>query len=87
MLCNTKIKWLDKVVDAGFIDTFRRLYPDAKEKYTWWDQRIMARKRNFGWRIDYFFISDDLAPHLKEAFIWDDVAGSDHCPVGIILQF
>lgn len=80
-------RWLDRMVAEGFVDTYRALHPEDKEKYTWWDQRLLARKRNFGWRIDYFFVSGDLKPHIKEAFIWDDVMGSDHCPVGIILQF
>jgi exodeoxyribonuclease-3 len=78
--------WLNRLVDMGFIDTFRE-FDKSAEKYSWWDMRIFARKRNLGWRIDYHFASADLKPHLKEAFILPDVLGSDHCPVGITLTF
>lgn len=78
--------WIDRVVEAGFIDTFRYVHGDQKDMYSWWSYRGGARQRNVGWRIDYFFISEDLAPRLKDAFILTDVEGSDHCPVGIVLQ-
>ena len=78
--------WLDKLVSSGFIDTFRALHPEP-DQYTWWDLRTRARERNVGWRIDYHFISEDLKPHLKEAFISPQVTGSDHCPAGILLKF
>jgi exodeoxyribonuclease-3 len=55
--------------------------------YTYWDQRFRARDRNVGWRIDYFLVSEKLVPHVKDAFIQADVMGSDHCPLGIILEF
>lgn len=74
--------WIDKVINAGFIDTFRYLYPN-EIKYSWWSYRFNARKNNVGWRIDYFFISKNLLPKLKDAFILGDINGSDHCPVGI----
>lgn len=70
-------------IKAGFIDTFRELYPDKTGAYTWWSQFANCRKRNIGWRIDYFLISKVLRPKLKKAFILPDVMGSDHCPVGI----
>jgi exodeoxyribonuclease-3 len=76
--------WLDEVETAGFVDSFRH-FSNAPGQYTWWDQKTHARERNVGWRIDYFFISTDLLPRLKRAFILPDVLGSDHCPVGIEL--
>lgn len=79
-------EWMDKLVSKGFIDTFR-VFDQSPAKYTWWDVISGARARNVGWRIDYFFISEDLKPHLDEAFILPDVMGSDHCPVGIKLKF
>ena len=78
--------WIDKVVAAGFVDSFRAINPDAIDKYSWWSYRGGARDRNVGWRIDYVFISEDLVPKLKDAFILSDVHGSDHCPVGITID-
>lgn len=74
---------LDKLQKLGYIDTFRHFYPEKKDQYSYWDQITKARDRNVGWRIDYFWISQDLQPKLKDAFIWQQVPGSDHCPVGI----
>ena len=76
----------DNFVSAGFIDTFRSLYPDARDQYTWWRQMGGARERNVGWRIDYVMISAALLPRLESASILSDVYGSDHCPVGIQLR-
>ncbi len=76
---------MDTLLDAGFIDTFRHLYPDSAE-YSWWTYRSNARERNIGWRIDYILISEELEPYLTDAFILSDVFGSDHCPVGIVLD-
>ena len=76
-------EWMDKLVDTGYIDTFRYVHGDAIDKYSWWSYRAGARDRNVGWRIDYFFISEDLAENLEDAFILNEVMGSDHCPVGI----
>jgi len=73
----------DKILAAGFVDTFRHFYPDATEKYTWWSYMFKAREHNVGWRIDYFIISDSLKKKLKSAFIKEKIMGSDHCPVGI----
>jgi exodeoxyribonuclease III len=79
--------WIDQVTKKGYIDTFRHFYPKKTDQYSWWSQRSGARQRNVGWRIDYFFISPSLLPHLKKAFILPDVPGSDHCPIGIDLKF
>ncbi|KAB2879329.1 exodeoxyribonuclease III [bacterium] len=78
--------WMDTLVAHGFVDTFRQFNKEP-EQYTWWDMQTFARQRNVGWRIDYHFISEDLLPHLKNAWIMPDVLGSDHCPVGIELVF
>jgi exodeoxyribonuclease-3 len=80
-------EWLDRIVEMGYVDTFRHLYPDTV-KYSWWSYRFNARKNNAGWRIDYFFVSDDIIRQgwVKDAFIDNDTFGSDHCPVGIILE-
>jgi len=78
--------WLDRLVEAGFVDTFRQFHPDEKEQYTWWSPLTKARERNVGWRIDYFFASDNLVSRVKDAFILPDVQGSDHCPVGVELD-
>ena len=78
-------KWMDKLVKNGFVDTFRMFNPTVAE-YSWWSQRSGARKRNIGWRIDYFFISEELKNNVKSAFILPEVTGSDHCPVGIEYQ-
>lgn len=79
-------EWIDRLLAAGFIDTFRFKHPDARDRYSWWSYRAGARQRNVGWRIDYFFISEDLQSKLADAFILDQVTGSDHCPVGIVLD-
>ncbi len=78
-------EWMDKLVDHGYIDTFRYVHGDKEEEYSWWSYRSGARAKNVGWRIDYFFISDDLAEVLEDAFILQEITGSDHCPVGIRL--
>ncbi len=71
------------ILDAGFTDTFRRLYPDLTGAYSWWSYRGGARERNAGWRIDYFLCSDRVADRISGAFIRSDILGSDHCPVGL----
>jgi len=80
-------RWLDRIVAMGYVDTFRHLYPDTV-KYSWWSYRFNARKTNAGWRIDYFFVSDDVVHKgwVKDAFIDNAIFGSDHCPVGLILE-
>lgn len=79
-------KGISNLINAGFIDTFRALNPDAR-RYTWWSHWGHARENNVGWRIDYFFISKVLKKNLKAAEIYEDVKGSDHCPVSIELEF
>lgn len=75
------------LLNAGFIDTFRHFYPHKTGAYSWWSWRANARANNTGWRIDYFLISKSLAPNLKDAYIYPDIYGSDHCPVGIDIDF
>ncbi len=75
----------DKFITAGFIDTFRE-FEKAGGHYTWWSYIGKSREKNVGWRIDYFLISKSLRPQLKAAFILPTVTGSDHCPVGIVLE-
>jgi len=77
--------WLDKFVAHGYVDTFRHFHQEPNQ-YTWWDLKSGARARNVGWRIDYFFVSDDLLPAVTSAFIMPGVTGSDHCPIGITLK-
>ena len=77
--------WMDKFVAHGYVDTFREFNKEAGQ-YTWWDLKSRARERNVGWRIDYFFVTRDLLPSVSKAFIMPEVAGSDHCPVGITLR-
>ncbi len=72
-----------KLLESGFIDTFRNKYPDKEGAYSWWSYRFKAREKNAGWRIDYYIISDDIEKNLIEATIYKDILGSDHCPVGI----
>ena len=76
-----------ELLESGFTDTFRWLYPDRRDAYSWWSYRAAARERNVGWRIDYFLVSDRLRDHIKEAFILPEVTGSDHCPVGLDLTW
>ena len=75
----------ERHLEQGFVDTFRALHP-LREQYSWWSQRLGARDRNIGWRIDYVWVSKELMPKVKEAFVWDHVRASDHCPVGIVLD-
>lgn len=74
------------LLDAGFIDTFRYFYPDLEGVYSWWSYRFSARAKNAGWRIDYFLTSVSLEDRLQDAFIYTEVMGSDHCPVGLLLK-
>ena len=71
------------LLDAGFTDSFRYLYPDKADAYSWWSYRFKARERNAGWRIDYFVVSSSVAQDIKEAAIHSDILGSDHCPVSL----
>jgi len=76
--------WVDKYLEHGFVDAFRTLYPE-REQYTWWSNWGNARERNTGWRLDYFLVSESLMPRIQDVVIHDDVLGSDHCPVTLIL--
>lgn len=75
---------MTQLLAAGFTDTFRAKYPD-KVQYSWWSYRFKARERNAGWRIDYFLVSDRIKDQVKDSVIYDQVTGSDHCPIGLIL--
>lgn len=77
--------WVSKFISHGYVDTFRHFHKEPGH-YTWWDYKTAARGRDIGWRIDYFFISENLLPKLKKAFILKEIMGSDHCPVGIELK-
>ncbi len=77
--------WIDRLITMGYVDTFRQ-YNKEPDQYSWWTYRFGARRRNIGWRIDYFFITENGLPMLKDAFIQPQIEGSDHCPVGIILS-
>ena len=81
----TERAWLDKLVAHGYIDTFRHFNKEPNH-YTWWDLKSRARERNVGWRIDYFFVTENLLGSVSKAFIMPEVMGSDHCPIGIILK-
>lgn len=78
-------EWVQKFLDHGFVDIYRRLYPD-RVQYTWWTYISNARARNVGWRIDYFLVSKALVPQVQDAVIHDDIPGSDHCPVELVLK-
>jgi len=78
--------WLDEVVSAGYTDVFRYLYPNKEEVYTYWDMKTMARERNVGWRIDYFFVSNNLIKKVKGFKTMADIYGSDHCPIVLEIQ-
>jgi exodeoxyribonuclease-3 len=78
-------KWIDKFVNHGYIDTFR-IFNKEPNQYSYWDMKSGARARNVGWRIDYFYVSDDLLSSLTGAFIMPEVMGSDHCPIGITMK-
>lgn len=75
-----------ELLDAGFTDTFRHFHPDAEGAYSWWSYRFKAREKNAGWRIDYFLTSDRLQPQLLSAAIHNEVYGSDHCPVEVVID-
>jgi len=78
-------EWMDRLAGHGFIDTFRMFHADGGH-YTWWDLKTRARERNIGWRLDYFFVSDNLAGAVRDAAIHPEVFGSDHCPVSLTLD-
>lgn len=79
-------EWIDKVVSQGYFDTYRSLYPGKEGAYSWWTYIGEARQRNVGWRLDYFFVSEEFWPRVESANIHPDVYGSDHCPVSLTLR-
>jgi exodeoxyribonuclease-3 len=76
-----------ELLNAGFTDSFRFLYPDRRDAYSWWSYRAAAMERNVGWRIDYFVVSDRLRDNIKDAYILPEIQGSDHCPVGLDMSW
>lgn len=76
-------EWIDRVIELGYIDTFRYFHPKESSRYSWWSMRTKARERNVGWRIDYFFVSGDLKDKLKDSDILDKIEGSDHAPISL----
>jgi len=77
--------WIDKYLAHGLVDVFRHLYPTAV-RYTWWTYRMHAREKNIGWRLDYFLVSENLVPRVEDVIIMDEIMGSDHCPVTLIIH-
>ena len=77
---------MTKLLESGFIDSFRYFYPDAENIYSWWSYRFQARAKNAGWRIDYFLVSDNMKEQMEDAKILTEIMGSDHCPVELQLQ-
>ncbi|HHY13634.1 MAG TPA: exodeoxyribonuclease III [Thermoanaerobacterales bacterium] len=77
---------MTELLELGFVDSFRHLYPDKKRAYTWWSYITRARERNVGWRIDYFVVSEKIKGRIEDAIIYSDILGSDHCPVGLKIK-
>ncbi len=75
-----------ELLNSGFTDSFRYIYPDKTDAYSWWSYRFKARDKNIGWRIDYFVVSNRIADKIKVADIYSDILGSDHCPVGLTIE-
>ncbi|WP_428025860.1 exodeoxyribonuclease III [Arcobacter sp.] len=78
--------WIDKFLSHGYIDTLRHVIGDEPHNYSWWSYRANARANNVGWRIDYFYVSEDLKPHISNAYIMSDIFGSDHCPIALEME-
>ncbi|PLY07694.1 MAG: exodeoxyribonuclease III [Arcobacter sp.] len=79
-------EWIDKFLSHGYIDTLRHARGDIEGAYSWWSYRANARANNVGWRIDYFYVSEDLKEYIKDAYILDDIMGSDHCPIALEIE-
>lgn len=77
--------WIDKYLEHNFVDIYREIYPE-RVQYSWWTYRLNARSRNIGWRLDYFLVSNELVKQVADAVIYDEILGSDHCPVGLDLK-
>ena len=80
-------EWVTKFLSKGYIDTFRHINNDAPDNYSWWSYRANARANNVGWRIDYFYVSEDLKDNITNATIMSEILGSDHCPVTLEMEF
>ena len=78
-------EWMSKFIDSGYVDSFRKFYPD-EVKYTWWSYRTRAREKNIGWRIDYFCVNKEAEDILVDSGIRNDIFGSDHCPIYIDIE-
>lgn len=79
-------EWMDKFIAHGYVDTLRHIKGDEEELYSWWSYRANARANNVGWRIDYFYVSEDLKDSIKDAYIMNDYMGSDHCPIALEIE-
>ncbi len=77
---------MTELLESGFTDSFRYIYPDKTEAYTWWSYMFKAREKNVGWRIDYFIVSDSIKEKIKDSYIYPEILGSDHCPVGLEIE-
>ena len=77
---------MTELLNAGFTDSFRYLYPDKTDCYSWWSYMGRAREKNVGWRIDYFITSKNIEKNIKQSIIYPEVYGSDHCPVGLEIE-
>ena len=77
---------MTELLDSGFVDTFRYLYPDKEDAYSWWSYMRKAREKNVGWRIDYFIVSESIKNKIKQASIYSEIMGSDHCPIGLEIE-
>lgn len=75
-----------ELLEAGFVDSFRYFYPEKTGAYSWWSYRFKAREKNAGWRIDYFVVSETMTEKMKDAYIYKDIMGSDHCPIGLEIE-
>ena len=74
---------MTELLEAGFTDSFRYMYPDKEDSYTWWSYMFKAREKNVGWRIDYFVVSNDIKEKIQDSYIYSEIYGSDHCPIGL----
>ena len=81
-----EISKIEELLNSGFTDSFRKMYPDKEGAYTWWSYMFNARANNAGWRIDYFLVSDRISKNIKDAYIYSEIMGSDHCPVGLEIE-
>lgn len=77
---------MTNLLNSGFVDSYRYLYPEKENAYTWWSYMGKAREKNIGWRIDYFLVSDRIKEKINEAYIFENILGSDHCPVGLEVE-